>query len=82
MTPLPSDSIIISIPHCKACHQITQQNPHIKHIIIDSRSDSLEMLEVKKKLAKLRIAGYPAVVDKDLTKVLCYPAPLPNKEIQ
>lgn len=78
MLTLPDDAVIVSIPNCKACNQAIQLYPNTKHISLDPVSSSVEVLEAKKAVTKLKVAGYPVVLNAAMTKIIGYTNPMPK----
>lgn len=79
MFQIPNDAVIVTLPFCKPCNRVVAANPGIRHISLDAKAESQEVLEAKKAIAKLRVAGYPVVLNTSMTKVIGYPAPMPKE---
>lgn len=78
MLQIPDDAVIITIPGCKACNQVVDQYPNTKHILLDPVATSAAMLEAKKAVIKLKVAGYPVVLNSAMSKIIGYTNPMPK----
>jgi len=79
MMNLTNDMIIVAIPNCKACIQAMSRYPHVQHIVLDAKSASPEVLAAKKAVTKLKVAGYPVILNSTMTKVIGYTNPMPKE---
>jgi len=75
---IQDDDILVGLDGCKPCVAVKAKYPNLKYVCIPrtvvKEHDSFE-LAVKKAIFKLKVTGYPVILDKQLEKIKGYPRP-------